>query len=236
MEGALPFDTEEGYTEWFVHCFGSGRYKCICTEKGVTGAIAMCKFSVEDSQYPPRVNPKELVQGHPENKGFIDTLKMSRMMPYDDGDVPEGLDENDEEEDEEMITAEVLRTQSEQTERLTNKLVDIAEKKGAGPDPHLTMVSEMGGMYKDAAHEVVEMVTKNAGPQLNVLEVMKAAKEMDTSLRRSDGGYPYGCRDPPGDKRAHGGHYGTVAPAGSRACQNADRSGSIGSSGRPAQR
>ena len=183
LEGRPKFESAAGFEEWFLHCYGSGRYKVIANEKGVTGAIAMCKFTLEESGHPPRINPKELIAGHPENKGFIESMKHAGIIPWDDSDVPEGFDEDDngnEEDDEDMIAAEVLRSQNEQTKQLTDKVIQMAENNNRGPDPEIIHAEQIGKMYQSAAQGAVEMIKTNAGPQLNPIEIMRAAKEMNT--------------------------------------------------------
>jgi len=149
FEGVIPFEASEYETE-FLHRFGSGKYKLICTEKGVPGGIAMCKFSVEDAAYPPRVDPKTIVQGHPENQGYLAGLRArGERLP---GDGP-----TREEEDEDMNAGigEALQAQSE-------TIVSLAKEVSAARSQPQPQPTTQPSLETRAAEKVIDMVVNHA--------------------------------------------------------------------------
>lgn len=144
-KGSCPF-TVETWKQQLLHEFGSGDYKFILNELGVSGAIAICDYvSVRDTMFPPKLNYVELVKGDKLNADYIQGLRERGIkLPGD----PEYVSEKDKQEKVEMAQAEVI-------ERLTDKLVSMADR----PQPVQVAPKTLD---ESASAKVIDMVTKNA--------------------------------------------------------------------------
>lgn len=61
---------------------GSGKYRLIlCDENlGKRSRIAQTMVSINDPDWPPVVNPKELILEHPDNRGYVESLRMRGLL------------------------------------------------------------------------------------------------------------------------------------------------------------
>src|SRR5579871_6360042 len=54
LHGPIPFDSPADYKKWFKETYGSGEWRCILNEEGVSGAVMECFFSaVALDTHPP---------------------------------------------------------------------------------------------------------------------------------------------------------------------------------------
>jgi len=107
-----------------LHEFGSGDYKYLLNEIGVSGVIALCDFvSVRDIMFPPKLNPAEVVKGDKMNADYIQGARDRGIkFPGDTGFESEKDKEND-----------VAQAQAETIDRLTDKLITMADRPQPTP-------------------------------------------------------------------------------------------------------
>jgi hypothetical protein len=77
---------------------GSGIYKIFLNGfqgKGSAKPLCQCSFQINDPNYPPVVNPKELDMAHPTNKTFIQSLMARGVLKSDGTEVSEGKEDDD---------------------------------------------------------------------------------------------------------------------------------------------
>lgn len=165
---------------------GSGSYKIICTEIGVPGAISMCKFTVDDGDYPPVVDPKSLVVGHPDNKGYIAGLRSRGIrMP---GDDPEAERIEKEEEAEMNVAGPLAEHIIKQNAELIQEMRERREDEDQGQSTEGSVMAEATSeavrVVAEGAREAIRMVgtqstelAKASAPQFNPLELFKAGRE-----------------------------------------------------------
>lgn len=173
---------------------GSGKYKVMVTELGIPGCISMSKFKLEDSEYPPRVDPRVLIMGHPDNQGYIEGLRAEgKRLP---GDDPEA-DRIEREEEEEMTVATevvgVLKDELSHQREVANEAqrkVDEAHEKlrevrhAQGPSAESVAQGQVTGLAVEGAKAVIGMVTDQAreisrasAPSFNPVELFKVGME-----------------------------------------------------------
>src|ERR1700677_1326537 len=186
--GKLPFESPN-WQEWILkdqQWGGSGGYKILCTEIGVPGCISMVKFSLDDGDYPPIVDPKSLVVGHPDNKGFITGLRSRGIrMP---GDNPEAERIEKEEEAEMNAVAPLAEYIIKQNAELIEERRESRAAEGATASPEESVMAEATSeavrVVAEGAREAIRMVgtqstelAKAAAPQFNPIELFKAGRE-----------------------------------------------------------
>ncbi len=72
IDGPNPYDSER-FKEEVLHQHGSGDYRFILQENGVTGLITQCFLKVRDMEFhPPRIDPRTLLLSDPQNASFIE--------------------------------------------------------------------------------------------------------------------------------------------------------------------
>jgi hypothetical protein len=188
FSGLLPFEVTAWsdyilkHSEWG----GSGAYKILCTEIGVPGCISMCKFTLEDGDYPPVVDPKSLVIGHPDNKGYIQGLRARGIrLPGDDPLA----DRSEIEEEQEMKVAEplvehILTENRELREELRGNRDEASVSSGSEETVMAEATSEAVRVVAEGAREAIRMVgtqstelAKASAPQYNPIELFKAGRE-----------------------------------------------------------
>jgi hypothetical protein len=183
--GPLPFAAAE-WESYFLRnqeWGGSGSYKVICTETGLPGCISMSKFTIEDGDYPPIVDPKSLVVGHPDNAGFITGLRSKGIrIP---GDDPEADRTQREEEEEMNIATPLLESQIRQNERLVGKLEETQDelrdlKRNDGPSTESVATNQAVKVIAEGAKAAIDMVSEQhrtmsqaQAPAFNPLDVAK---------------------------------------------------------------
>ena len=177
IEGAIPFEPEE-FKSHFLHHYGSGKYSLIMNEKGVPGIICTCAFEVDDQNYPPRVDLKTLVRGHPENRGFEEGLK-ARGVKFPG-------EENTEEDVEDMTVAgQLVGKVLDQNAQLSQQVAELAEERAASADPIAQATSEAIGVIAEGAKAAIQMtrenaadISKAAAPQWNPMEILRQGIEL----------------------------------------------------------
>ena len=159
---------------------GSGKYKVIVTELGVAGAISMSKFKIEDGDYPSRVDPRIVVMGHPENKGYIEGRRAEGIrFPGDDP----AADRIEQEEHEEMTVAtEVVgvlkEALAEQRQDAAELREQVSQMRVASPPSSEGVATNAAvGVVAEGARTAIEMIAKQADkahPQpFDVVEIFK---------------------------------------------------------------
>lgn len=186
--GVLPFDVSN-WQEWVLKdqkWGGSGGFKILCTEIGVPGCISMVKFTLEDGDYPPIVDPRSVVVGHPDNKGYIAGLRSKGIrMP---GDDPEAERIEKEEEAEMNVAGPLAEHIIKQNADLIQEMREsrAEEQQNASPEESVMAeaTSEAVRVVAEGAREAIRMVgtqstelAKAAAPQYNPIELFKAGRE-----------------------------------------------------------
>ena len=161
FEGACPFDLENWRTRW-VEMFGSGKYDVYLNEAGVSGAVCMAKISEHDDLAPPKVALDDIDVDHPENRGFIQSLRdAGTPVPGDAGYV------NDKDKQESEM-GEALQT------KLVDTLMDTA-REAASRKAQDTSITEI------AATKAIDMVQSLAAKAVEAADrrADQAAKAAD---------------------------------------------------------
>jgi hypothetical protein len=171
---------------------GSGKYKVMVTEIGVPGCICMSKFQIEDSEFPPRVDPRILVVGHPENKGYIEGLRAEgKRLP---GDDPEAERIEKEEEEEMNVATEVvgvlkdaLNQQREESAELRDKVEELRENSGVTPEDRQILSKATATSFDMIAEGVktgmgivadqAKAVSTASAPSFNPVELFRVGME-----------------------------------------------------------
>ncbi len=71
---ACPFSLEDWRSD-LLHRFGSGGYKFLLNELGVPHPLVQAEVFLEDADYPPLLDMRELLVDHPMNKAYVDRLR-----------------------------------------------------------------------------------------------------------------------------------------------------------------
>ena len=75
MRGEIPFPSDE-YETAFLYKFGSGEWKVLLSEDGVTGAVMIAFFSAIDMEnHPPKLDYRTLLHGNFKNQDYIKWLE-----------------------------------------------------------------------------------------------------------------------------------------------------------------
>lgn len=172
FEGAIPFEPDQ-YISYFQQKFGSGEWRCIMNEEGVSGSIIECNFSAVDlDRFPPMVDLKTVLWDLDKNKAYKRWLQ-SRNIPIPNHD---GLDNDDSEEEMKLATdafAAVTAQNATMADRLIETVTKSAEaqveaaKQGSGAENQAT--SKAIEMVSATAKSMVDMVTKHSGTQYDPL-------------------------------------------------------------------
>jgi hypothetical protein len=170
---------------------GSGEYKLIVTEAGVPGALAMLSFELQDSQYPPVVDPRTLVVGAPGNKGYLEGLRATGIQVP--GDDPAAFRRQQEEATEMNFAQTAFETVNKQNERLTEKVEQLSEKLGGGDaQPVESIAEEMGReVFRSGLRMVekqVDRVSASQATAYNPIEVAKASLELAKEMKGDTNG------------------------------------------------
>jgi len=164
---------------------GEGEYRVLCNEQGVKGAIGCSEFTLEDADYPPRVDLRSVVQGWPRNEGFIKSLRAKGVrLP---GDDPEADRVAEQEESEMNVAAQLAETLAKNNERLMDRLEEQQEddRGSASDDSGLAeATSEAVRVVAEGAKEAISIVGTQAkemaratAPQYNPIDLFKAGRE-----------------------------------------------------------
>lgn len=165
FEAELPF-TSENYEDKIIknrEWGGSGKYKLMATQIGVPGCVSMCRFTLEDDDYPPMVDPRIVVVGHPLNTGYIEGLRAEgKELP---GDKPAA---DKKKEEEEMTVGTVLsnlvESQKQTNERLMDKIDALQEE--AEPDPDAAIAESASTKGFEVMAKATEKVIEVMGDQV----------------------------------------------------------------------
>jgi hypothetical protein len=186
IQGKIPFEPEE-FESHFLHNYGSGSYMVMLDEIGVPGVVASCTFRIESQEYPPRVDIKTLVAGHPDNRGFIAGLTARGVkLPWET---------NVEEEEASDMKVAAIDMMARQTERVTDKLLEVVgeQRENQRPDPVNAANAQAIGVIAKAGETAVDMVSRQAdrlaaaaAPSFNPVELIKTA--MEITKPTGDGG------------------------------------------------
>ena len=148
---------------------GEGDYRLLCNEAGVTGAIASTLIKISDPDYPPCIDPRSIVIGHPDNIGLIKGLRAKGIrLP---GDNP-ALDQIEEQEQEEMTVAQsiaqpLIESTIRQNEELRGTLEQVREEmrgQRRDPSPTTEAIAMNRGIevMADGCGKAMEMVANQA--------------------------------------------------------------------------
>lgn len=180
IEGKIPFEPDE-YKDWFLHNYGSGKYSVIIDEKGVPGIVSGALFTVADDNYPPRVDLRTLVVGHPENRGFVEGQRARGVkLPWETNN-----EANQETGDNMNVAATVIEHVLEDNKDMREKVEELHEKQNAAPDPVATAAIRGFEVMAKGAEAGIEMaktnaeaISKAAAPQWDPLAVLAKGIEL----------------------------------------------------------
>lgn len=177
----MPIENPNEWEEFFLknpEWGGSGEYKCICNEVGLHGAIALTHFKFKDAEYPPIVDPAIVIQGHPENKGYLDGLR-ARGIPIPGESTNEEKDMN--------VAAQLVDTVTKTNERLMDRIEELQEESGEDT-PIEESVTEKAiekgfDMMANATGKAMEVLTEQnkklaAVTSPDPLELLTKAKQL----------------------------------------------------------
>lgn len=159
INGPCPFSKE--WKDEFLHRFGTGKYKILMNEAGVSGAILMTIFKTEWDldNYPPRLDIRELVRDDPDNKSYIDGLRARGVrLPGDPDYKEEKKDEDD------SVDIKAVESLTETVRDLTDKTIAMAERQST---------------------RAQQQQTANNAPQANI-EAESVTKAMDLVHRAGE--------------------------------------------------
>jgi actin-related protein len=206
ISGPLWFENPEDYMEEVPKKLGAGDWFVVLNEMNIHGALAEAYFEAGTwDEYPPQVDLRTLLRNDPKNEDYLRWLKKTGVKtPWD----------NPNEEEDEMqgemakVLVETFKEQAESAQEAQKELAEIrieaaqeeadraraeAEKAkaDAATDAKVSANLEMSAVNKSmeilatGANKAMEMVTKNAGSQLDTVQIMKTAFEFS---KRDDTG------------------------------------------------
>jgi len=165
---------------------GEGEYRILCNEQGVKGAVGTAQFTLEDADYPPRVDVRSIVQGWPRNEGFIKSLRVKGIsLP---GDNPEQDRQQREEEAEMNVAAPLAEHIVKQNAELLQELRDRRDEESEAATSEEAVMAEATSeavrVVAEGAKEAISMVGTQAkemarasAPQFNPIELFRAGRE-----------------------------------------------------------
>lgn len=178
---------------------GSGSYRVLCNETGVKQQVGWTSFTLDDVIYPPRVDPRSLVVGHPNNQGYIASLRARGMrMPGDDP----SLDLTDKKEQEEMeVLTKVMENHEKETDRLHEQIDELqdklTEKRTESPDNSVLAgaTSEAVKVIGEGARAAINIVSQQArevsqasAPNFDPIGLVKTGVELARAGQTGDNG------------------------------------------------
>jgi hypothetical protein len=141
---------------------GSGEYKILCTEMGLPGCLSMTKFTLDDGDYPPCIDLKSLLLGHPLNKGYEAALRAQHIA------IP-GDDPRRDQEDENMqVGNTVVGVLAEQLTRSNERLMDKLDEAEENEKPDVEEQIEQNStaaaiqVVAEGAKEAIKLVGDQA--------------------------------------------------------------------------
>lgn len=162
LVGKSPFQNDD-FEGDIAHRYGEGDYRFFMNEG--SAQITRCDIQIRNDQYPPLVDPRELVQGDPLNAGFIQSLRMRGVKLPGDAGYGQATEQTkqEEEESEEMKEAGAAAI---------TVLSDIArdamnDKRRPDPEPRVSGAETAGlTLISNAAQSSMKMVQDTAASLL----------------------------------------------------------------------
>lgn len=182
IEGKCPF-TPEGYIQESLDRWGSGGWRMIMNERGISGKIMECAYEAIDMDAaPPRLDLKTLVVGAHQNKWYVDWLKQNKIeLPWEK--------ETPTEEDNDMSGVnDALKTMVEHGQKLADKNMEMVEQvaeakieaiqvqnqRPAEPSEEEHATRESIRLVADSAREAIGLMRETTGKQYDTVEVITA--------------------------------------------------------------
>ena len=191
----LPF-TPENWEEYFLKAAwaGSGKYKIYCTEVGVKDTVALCKFNLDEFEFPPQVDPAVLIVGHPDNKGYLEGLRSKGVRIR--GDNPEEFEQEEKEKEEMNVASNAMETLAKSNERLTDRVIGMLEQNNSGEDEDQAAekkeTESLGTTVLGSALRMVEKqvdrITTEQAKSYDPIAVAKSVIEMTKEMKGDQGG------------------------------------------------
>jgi hypothetical protein len=167
MTGKIPFPAEE-YETAFMHKYGSGEWKVLLTESGVSGIVAQCLFSAIDlNNHAPRLDYRTLVQGNFKNQDYIKWLERQPNLKLPWTSTQSEAEEQEHEEEMNVatqLTEGILSQNQHLIEKLDEAHEELRESKHAPQGPTLEdkAAAKVLDVYADSAKAAVGMVVEQA--------------------------------------------------------------------------
>lgn len=163
---------------------GSGDYKIMVNETGIPGALSMSEFSFRDRHYPPVIDPRILVVGDPENKGYLESLRARGIVIP--GDDPAKFRESEEERSQMNLAEAAFHTMSKQNDRLTEQVKELSEEIH-NSEPEESVTEEIGKeIFRTGVRMLekqVDRVSASQATAFDPIQVTKAAFELVEKLK-----------------------------------------------------
>ncbi len=181
ISGPCPFSIEN-YEQEFLEKYGSGGWKLLLNEKGVSGPVMECMFrAIDQDAYPCKIDLRTLVKGSFGNEEYVGWARRNNIkLPWDDDSSGDG-------EGEDMSGVnDALKTMVEHGQKLAEKNMEmveqVAEAKIAAienqqPEPPTEdehAVRESMKLVTDTAREAISMMKETSGKQHDTVEIITA--------------------------------------------------------------
>lgn len=199
ITGPLWFENPEDYMTEVPKRMGAGAWHVCINETGVHNSLMDCYFEAGSwDDYPPKIDLKTLVVNDPVNEDYKRWLAAKGIKtPWD------SPDQEDEDMQGEVVKTllDTVKEQAQSARQAERELTDIkiqtaeeeaeearqeaeearerAEEEAAqSANVELTAVTKSIEIVATGAKAAIDMVTQNAGSQLNTVEVMKTAADL----------------------------------------------------------
>ncbi len=143
--------------DWLLKHWGSGEYKIrLNDEERPRGQNEVCWTTVKlsDPEFPPVLDVRELVQGHRDNRGYVEMLRQRGMLPKE---------------------GESVTDDSPAVQALSELARDAVRQRTAAPES--AVQAKAMDMLQDAHRKSLEIVTANAKP-VDPLELAARVKDL----------------------------------------------------------
>jgi len=192
----VDFDVED-YEQLFNERYGSGQWRLLLNEKGVSNNLMEAIFDCGDlNTFPPKLDYHMVIPDHPKNEGYVSWLQ-NQNIP-----LPWTTKPKDEGEEDDMAANEALKTvadalvrQSEKNMEMTEKVADArveaAEALSQQPDQDMVAENASIKLVCDTAQRtndmMAQMVEKHAGKQYDPVEMLEATGRIYERMRGPGG-------------------------------------------------
>ena len=189
FRGEIPFEPG-AYENAFLHRYGSGEWRCILGETGVTGAVAETYFSVIDlDNYAPKIDLRTLIRGNFKNEAYVKWVERQPGIEVPWKTEKDALKEAEKEEEMNIAStlteAFVRRNEKleEQVEALKESVVDGATSaSGAEAEAQTEAIK----IVSEGSREAIKIMAEQAKQQHSGPPILEIVDRITAATNRPD--------------------------------------------------